>query len=467
MKRTLLTLIGVCVAVGCFGAVKSMKSRTQAPAMTEVTHPEWSRNAVIYEVNLRQFTPEGTLKAFEAQLPRLKKLGVDILWFMPIFPISEDGRKGELGSYYAVKDYKDVNPEFGTLEEFKAMVNKAHEMGFKVILDWVPNHSGRDNAWVKEHNDWYVKDKDGKLVGPYDWTDVYKFDYSNPELRAAMTDALLFWIKEADIDGYRMDVAGEVPTDFWNDLRKKLDAVKPMFMLAESSEPSLSYKAFDMGYNWPMKDLQNEISYSAGQNKYATAKNARLPIKNTTAIDSLLRSQNNAFARDYYLMNMITNHDLNSWEGTEMERYGDGVETFAVLTYTLPGMPLIYTGQEVGFNRPFKFFEKDESPDWTPNEYTAFYQKLNELKHSTSALNAGNGAPVVRYPTMNNNAYVFSRINKAGGVIVFLNFSGNNVPLKYIGKSPKAVGATNYFTGKKEALPTMLEPWEYKVFTVK
>ncbi|MDE5827496.1 MAG: alpha-amylase, partial [Duncaniella sp.] len=186
---------------------------------TNVKHPEWSRNAVIYEVNVRQFTDSGTITAFDAQLPRLKDLGVDILWFMPVYPISEKNRKGELGSYYAVKDYKAFNPEFGTLDQFKETVRKAHELGMKVILDWVPNHSGCDNAWVTEHPDWYARNEKGKMFGPYDWTDVYKFDYSNPEMRAAMVDAFKFWLTEVGVDGFRCDVAMEVPVDFWDETR--------------------------------------------------------------------------------------------------------------------------------------------------------------------------------------------------------------------------------------------------------
>lgn len=210
------------VIAGLFGSLFT----TQAAAPTTLQQPDWSRNAVIYEVNWRQMTPGGTLPELTDQLPRLKNLGVDVLWLMPIHPISELNRKGGLGSYYAVKDYKAVNPELGTLEQFKDFVKKAHKQGFKVIIDWVPNHSGCDNAWVKEHPDWYALDENGKMFGPFDWTDVYKFDYSNPAMRAGMIDAMKFWLTEADIDGFRCDVAMQVPTDFWNEARPQLDAAK-------------------------------------------------------------------------------------------------------------------------------------------------------------------------------------------------------------------------------------------------
>ncbi len=435
---------------------------------TEVLHPQWSRNAVIYEVNLRQYTNDGKLKSFEQQLPRLKELGVDILWFMPINPISKLNRKGELGSYYAVADYKAFNPEYGTLDEFKALVKKAHDMGFKVILDWVPNHSGCDNAWVKEHPDWYVKDSLGKMVGPYNWTDVYKFDYSNKAMRSAMIDALKFWVKDVNVDGFRCDVAGEVPTDFWNQARPALDSIKPIFMLAEASKPELAKKAFDMSYNWPMKDLFGEISRTQGQNSMPVNKDYKAKVKTALAIDSLLADQNKNYPKDSYMMNMITNHDLNSWEGTEFQRFGKGVDAFAVLTYTLPGMPLIYTGQETGLNRAFEFFKKDTPPDWTKNKFFDFYKKLNTLKHSQEVLATGEaGAPMVRYATKSPNAYVFSRIDDRGGIFVFVNLSNKPVDLQYTASVPKADNAVNYFTGKTESFPKTLAPWQYYVFTVK
>lgn len=370
------------VIAGLFGSLFT----TQAAAPTTLQQPDWSRNAVIYEVNWRQMTPGGTLPELTDQLPRLKNLGVDVLWLMPIHPISELNRKGGLGSYYAVKDYKAVNPELGTLEQFKDFVKKAHKQGFKVIIDWVPNHSGCDNAWVKEHPDWYALDENGKMFGPFDWTDVYKFDYSNPAMRAGMIDAMKFWLTEADIDGFRCDVAMQVPTDFWNEARPQLDAAKEggIFMLAEASEPDLVEHAFNMAYNWPMKDVFNDIAATAGQRTYDDNK---LNTAHADAIDRLLDKQEKEFAQDSYLMNMITNHDLNSWEGTEFQRLGNLTNAFAVLSYTLPGMPLIYTGQETGMDRAFEFFVKDVPPTFEPrNEYFTFYQKLNALKHAEKAL---------------------------------------------------------------------------------
>ncbi|MDE6538221.1 MAG: alpha-amylase [Muribaculaceae bacterium] len=455
MKKILASLLG---------AVGSLFGMAQTPAATTVNHPDWSRQAVIYEVNLRQATPEGTLEAFLPQIQRLKDLGVDILWFMPIHPISEDGRKGSLGSYYAVRDYKGVNPEFGNIDDFRKVVKAAHDAGMKVIIDWVPNHSGRDNAWVKNHPDWYQRNENGEMFGPYDWTDVYRFDYSKPEMRAAMTDAMAYWLREADIDGFRCDVAFEVPTDFWNENRPQLEAVKKdIFMLAEAPNPELVEHAFDMDYNWPMKDLFSEIAATSGQYSFkdAEGKMKEFPEKHASDIYVRLNEEATKYPADSYMMNMVTNHDLNSWEGTEFERLGNLQEAFAVLSYTLPGMPLIYTGQEVGLNRAFAFFEKDEAPDWTANpEVTAFYKKLNQLKHDRKELAAGSkeGAKVERIPTASDDVIAFRR----GNVITIANLG--KVAVKPFKKAPSVKGMTNWMTGAPASLPKTMAPGEYLIF---
>lgn len=450
MKR-ISYLLALIMVVASFACTAKKEQKADNKEMTKVNHPEWTRDAVIYEVNIRQYTPEGTLKAFQQHLPRLKDLGVDILWLMPVHPISQLNKKGELGSYYAVQNYKEVNPEFGTLDDFKEVVKQAHDMGFKVIIDWVANHTGGDNVWTKEHPDWYVRDSAGNFVSPYDWTDTYKLDYNNKEMRAGMLDALKYWVKEADIDGYRCDVAYEVPTDFWDNARLALDSIKPVFMLAEAEKPELTVAAFDAVYNWPLKNVMNEIA----KDKKGNAANL---------IDSLLALQDSIFPGDSFQMNHITNHDLNSWEGTEFDRLGDGVKAFAVLTYTLDGMPLLYTGQEVGMNKAFEFFKKDTPPVWENNEWTEFYKKLNTLKHSQPALKAGvEGGEMVRYETENEDAYVFSRSKDGSEVLVFLNLSDAPVKLTYKGKAPGGE-YTDYFKGNKADMPTELQAWEYRVY---
>ncbi|MBP3298960.1 MAG: alpha-amylase [Muribaculaceae bacterium] len=438
-------------------------------AMTRNAHVDWAPGAVIYEMNLRQGTAGRNLKGAAAELPRLKQLGVDIVWLMPIHPISELNRKGTLGSYYAVKDYKDVNPEFGTVADLKDFVARAHALGMKVILDEVCNHSGCDNAWVAERPDFYAKDKDGKMFGPFDWTDTYKFDYSNPEMREAMIDALKFWVRECDIDGYRCDVAMQVPVDFWDRARQELLSVKPVFMLAEASTPELTVAAFDADYAWPMKDVFNAIAATKGVNSYAKEKKQNLPRLNALAIDSLLAAQERQYPQDTYRMNMVTNHDLNSWEGTEFERYGKGLGAFAVLSYTLPGMPMMYTGQEVGFNHAFEFFEVDPvTPDYTANEYTAFYTMLNALKHSQPALRAGRtGGKMVRYATENPDIYVFSRQLPDSEVITVVNLSDAKAKVKFTGETPALDGKRDWFSSEDAKLPATLKPWEYHIYVNK
>lgn len=442
----------------------------QQPAHTSLPHPEWSRNAVIYEVNTRQYTPEGTFKAFQAQLPRLKELGVDILWFMPIHPISELNRKGELGSYYAVADYKGVNPEFGTMDDFRAVVDAAHAAGMKVIIDWVPNHTGCDNPWVKEHPDFFALNEEGKMYGPFDWTDVYQLDYSNPEMRRAMIDALSFWLREAGIDGFRCDVAGRVPVDFWNEARPALDAAagRPVFMLAEATEPELVEHAFDMDYNWPMKDLFSHIANTAGQYSFGDKK-PDYPERHAADIDSLLQKQAATYPVDSYMMNMTSNHDLNSWEGTEFERLGKFAPAFAVLSYTLPGMPLIYTGQEAGLDRALEFFVKDTPPAWEPrNDYFAFYQKLNALKHSRRELAAGEkGGKMHFFKTGNADLTAFKRELGGKGTFVAANLGTASAPLELCPKcKPDFKNAVNALTGEAvTAAPAQLAPGEYIVVT--
>lgn len=342
------------------------------------------------------------------------------------------------------------------------MVKAAHNLGMKVIIDWVPNHSGRDNAWVKNHPDWYKRDDSGKMFGPFDWTDVYEFDYSNPAMRAGMTDAMSFWLREADIDGFRCDVAGRVPVSFWDENRKALEAVKPgIFMLAEATEPELLQNAFDMDYNWPMKDLFSAIAATSGQYTFKDAEGKMKTFPEAHAADILAQLDKEAamYPADSYLMNMITNHDLNSWEGTEFERLGNLQGAFAVLTFTLPGMPLIYTGQEVALDRAFEFFDKDEQPAWDSKpEVVNFYKILTTLRHTRPELAAGDkGAAVEALPTASPDVIAFRR----GNVLTIANLGSKEERL--FKKAPKLDGATELFTGAT-ALPKTLPAGGYLVF---
>ena len=468
-KITLLALSALLLAApATVEAKKKAKEPAYGNQKTTVSHPDWLRDAVIYEVNLRQGSPTRDLKGMQRQLPRLKDLGVDVLWLMPVHPISEKNRKGELGSYYAVQDYKKINPEFGSLEDFKEFVRTAHSLGMKVIIDEVCNHTGGDNVWLESNPDFYAKDKAGNLISPFDWTDTYKLDYSNPATRRAMTDALRFWVEETDIDGYRCDVAMEVPTDYWEEAAKELRTIKPILMLAEASKPELTLNAFDMDYNWPMKDVFNAISATQGANEYAKAKNQSLPKMTAKDILALIEKQNKEYPQGAVSMNMVTNHDLNSWEGTEIERFGPALGAFATLSYTLPGVPMMYTGQEVGYNHAFEFFKHDTVPDYTANDITVFYEMLNSMKKKHRALDATN--PRENFTPLSvtdEDVIAFTRVSGDDKVMVIANLSGEEAKAPFGDNTPSVAGLVDYFTGSAAALPEALAPWQYVVFTSK
>jgi glycosidase len=415
------------------------------------THVDWAKNANIYEVNIRQYTPDGTFNAFAKHLPRLQQMGVDILWLMPIHPISEKNRKGSKGSYYAVQDYQKVNPEFGSFEDFKSLVDQAHELGMKVIIDWVANHTGWDNWLIEAHNDWYTKDSLGNIVTPVDdWSDVADLNFEVPELREYMTQSLEYWVREANIDGYRCDVAGMVPLDFWISARTRLDAIKPVFMLAEWESKEI-LAAFDMIYGWEFHHIMNQVA----QGK-----------KNTSDLITYFNKIDTLFDADDYLMNFITNHDENSWNGTEFERMGDAVKAMAVLAHTVPGMPLLYTGQEAKLNKRLLFFEKD-SVAWGTYEYADFYKELLQLKKNNKALwNGTQGGPLTLIENSGTNVLAFSREKENNKVVVILNLSNTSQEISFINNA--VVGNYNSLFTQTEVTITDLSsfnlgPWDFKV----
>jgi glycosidase len=376
-------------------------------------HPEWSRNATIYELNIRQYTPEGTILGVIPHLERLRNMGIDILWLMPIHPIGELNRKGTLGSYYSVRDYKAVNPDFGTKEDFKIFMQAAHDMGFKVILDWVANHTAWDHPWMKNEG-WYQTDSLGNVRSPVpDWSDVAQLNLENPEVRSALIDAMKYWLEEFYVDGYRCDVAGMVPLDFWNEARKKLDQIKPVFMLAEAEQPEQHESAFDMSYGWELMHIMNEIEKGN---------------KNVNDIGRYMEREVNRFPKDSYRMYFTTTHDENSWNGTVFERYGENYEAFAVLSSTIHGVPLLYSGQEAGLDWALKFFEKDEI-DWSELKYEDFFTTLFQLNRSNEALwNGSNGGEFKLILSDSvSQTLVFSRQKGDNAVIVALNFADQEV----------------------------------------
>lgn len=353
--------------------VQQTESQYQPHKYVELKNPEWIKNATIYELNIRQFSQEGTFKAVEKQLPRLKKMGINIIWLMPIHPIGEINRKGSLGSYYSVKDYYGVNPEFGTEEDFRNLVNAIHQQGMYVILDWVANHSSWDNELVKRHPDWYIKSREGKFQStPWrDYDDIIDFDYSKPELRKYMTEALKYWVKEFDIDGYRCDVASFMPIEFWENARKEMETVKPVFMLAEAMDKELHRKAFDATYAWELWNVTHNI---------ATQNTSIKPLT-----EGYIAEHISIFPKEGIRMNFTDNHDKNSWEGNQYQNFGESLPAMMVLMTMMDGMPLVYNGQEAGLNRSLQFFEKDPI-EWKKHENEVIYTKLFALKHQNQAL---------------------------------------------------------------------------------
>lgn len=379
-----------------------------------VEQPEWTKNAVIYEVNTRQFSESGKLSEVTQQLERIKNLGVDIVWIMPVQPIGKINRKGELGSYYSISNYTEVNPEFGTLQDFKDLVNKAHQLGMKVILDWVANHTAWDNVWVKEHPEFYTADNKGNRPivtlddkgKPTDWDDTADLDYNNKNLRNAMIDAMKFWMTNANLDGFRCDVAGFVPIDFWVQARTELSKIKTIFMLAEWDSPE-THKAFNMTYGWQFKNLMIDIEKGK---------------KNFSDITTYQKETAKKFNLNDLIMYFTTNHDLNSWDGTEYQLFGKNVNNYAVLTYCMGGMPLIYNGQEAGLNKKLEFFKKDPI-QWGNYSKTDFYKNLNTIYKNNSAF--WNGIYRAKFELINNKGkyYAFRLVSNKNTARVYQNYS--------------------------------------------
>lgn len=459
MKKTsmmMICLFSILLMVSCNNAnsnkaadgEKSVNKTAKAEAKLPV---KWSKNANIYEVNLRQYSEEGTLKAFAQQLPRLKEMGVDILWFMPIHPISEKNKKGSLGSYYAISNYKEVNPEFGTLEDFKAVVDQAHELGMYVLLDWVANHTGWDHHWTETNPEFYEKNEKGELISPYDWSDVISLDYNNMDMRAEMLSALKYWLTEADIDGYRCDVASEVPTDFWENVRSELDQIKPVFMLAESEESDLLEMAFDMNYGWEFHHIMNGVAKGE---------------KNVQDMMTYFEKEKKNTPERAYKMYFLTNHDENSWNGTIEERLGDAEKAMAVLNFTMHDMPLIYSGQEAGNTKRLEFFEKDVI-DWKDFPMQDFYKKLISYKHDYPAFwNGQNGGEFIHMPTDHDDQVIaFKRIKGDSDMMVIVNLSPDTYEATFI--KDDLVGYKPLLM--KNFRPTMeinsftMSPWGYIV----
>ncbi len=439
--------------------LSSCKTKNQDTSMLDTSttdgHPTWIMQGNIYEVNTRQYTPEGTFNAFAKHLDRLKEMGVQTLWFMPINPISLKDRKRdstELGSYYAVADYRKINPEYGNMDDWKNLVKTAHEKGLKVIIDWVPTHSGADHYWLNTQPDFYIKDSLGNAVSQYDWTDTRKLNYKNPALVDSMIECMKFWIKETNIDGYRCDVAGEVPNEFWSKCIPELRKMKNIFMLAEGDKPSLHDAGFDASYTWEDFDMMKRIA--RGERK-------------ATSLDSILMKHDTTFPKNSIRMYFTSNHDENSWNKADFATMPGAVHApFAVLTQTIKRtVPLIYGGQEEPFLDSLKFFVKD-TIIFGNYKRQEFYKKLLTLRKENAAF-AANSSCTKLTSTNDANIFAFVRSKEKNKIMVVTNLSSS--PQNFTLSNDLINGDTKeLFTGSNQKITsnqTMTLPaWGYAVY---
>lgn len=432
--------------------------------------------SVIYEANIRNYSPEGTFNAFTKDIPKLKQLGVKVLWVMPIYPISMKRRKATqdksiedikdpiqkkkyLGSWYAISDYTAVNPDLGTLADFQKLVNTAHANGMYVILDWVANHTGWDHKWITEHPEYYQHNAKGEVTDPlnpetgepWGWTDVAHLEYTNKKVYEPMRDEMMYWVKKQGVDGFRCDVADNVPQDFWDWVVPQLKKEKPVFMLMESDKDYLFKNSFDMGYGWVAHHLMNDIA----QGK-----------KTVADWDKYVAEFATKYEKDDFFMNFTSNHDENAWHGSEYERMGDAAQTFAALAYVMPGMPLIYTGQEYGSKHRLKFFEKDQIAHDNDKMF-AFYEKLGKLKNTNTALAGAKNAAAYSRINTSNDTKVLAFVRKSADGKVYYIANLTSEPLAF---TADVTGTfTNYMTGEKLTLTKgekfSAKPWEYWILT--
>ncbi len=458
MKKIISLFTALLIIAACNNQVNTNSNKEKnTMTTTEYKKAAWINNTNVYEVNLRQYTKEGTFNAFAKELPRLKEMGVETLWFMPITPIAQKKMKGTMGSYYACSDYTSINPEFGNLQDFKNLVKEAHAMGFKVIIDWVANHTGWDHVWTKTHPEYFEKDSatnDFKIASGMD--DIIELDFKNPDLRKAMIDAMRYWITECDIDGYRCDLAFWVELDFWLEARTELEKTKTLFWLAESDpvEHADYFKAFDACYTWAWMH-KTEDFYKKNQDK--------------NILDSVLQQYNTVCGATGIPLWFTTNHDENSWNGSEYEKYGAMAKALAVFSFTWNGMPMIYSGQELPNMKRLKFFDKDPI-EWSGKyELHDFYKTLLSLKKNNVALRAGDAAVTTHLlsTTADKNILAFIRKNGNSEVLVLINFSKEKISFNT--NDTNLTGKyTNVFNKKEKDFTVVksfeMQPRGYEVF---
>lgn len=425
--------------------------------MNHTTHfapVSWAHNTNIYEVNIRQYTQEGTFNAFAKHLSRLKDMGVQTLWLMPIQPIGKVNRKGTMGSYYSIRDYTTVNPEYGTLDDFDSLVKQAHALDFKIIIDWVANHTAWDHVWTLLNPEFFSKDDHGNFRPPYpDWADVIHLNYNNERIWIAMIDAMRFWIRHYDIDGFRCDMAHLVPLDFWKTAREELDKEKKLFWLAETEESNY-HGAFDCSYTWEF--LHKMEAY---WRREATI----------NGLESVLYKYDSEFPASAMRLYFTSNHDENSHSGSEYKRMGDATLAFAVFCATWNGIPLIYSGQELPNYESLRFFEKDPI-QWTgENKLHDFYKRLLDLHSNHPALRAADhNVRTYRIQTTNDDhIFTFMRKNGDKEILVILNLSSDEQHFEMTDDAIKGLyknvfsDAANDLTAEKNFI---MLAWEFLVF---
>ena len=424
--------------------------------MDQFTPVEWAYDTNIYEVNLRQYTEEGTFNAFIKELPRLRAMGIETLWFMPITPISKEKRLGTLGSYYACSSYVQTNPEYGSISDFKNLVDAAHSLGFKVLIDWVANHTGWDHIWTIAHPDFYRRNSDGNFYDAHGWNDVIDLNFDNPELQRTMISCMRFWIDECGIDGFRCDMAMLVPLDFWKTARRELDSIKKLFWLAECEEIQY-HEAFDATYTW--KWLHKMEAYWRHET-------------DMEGLDEVLKYYYSMFPPTSQRAMFTSNHDENSHSGSEYERLGASAEAFAVLCCTWNAIPLIYSGQELPNKKRLKFFDKDYI-EWN-GHYALhdFFRTLLVLRKNNPALKAGCNDVVSNRLHTDANHFVFAFLRRhlltSHEVLVVINLSHNNIPLVHITDGELNGNYTNVFSNAVKDFTHekhfALGAWEYQVY---
>ncbi len=413
-NKNILFLVFLLAIVfsGCDTSTEpSWDDEDSSPSYSAVEHPDWADNATIYEVNIRQYSEEGTFDAFTQDISRIKQMGVEVLWLMPIHPIGEENRLGDLGSYYSIQDYSEINPEFGSKQDLRELVQTAHDHDMKVIMDWVANHTAWDHVWTESNPDWYTRDENGNFITPQGWEDVIELNFNVEAMRDQMIEEMSYWVDEFNVDGFRADYASGVPMNFWNRVRHDLNEIKPIFLLAEAEDPGFHEYAFDMTYAWSFPNLTHQIADgSAGPN----------------AIHNYMSNEQEEFDGSAYRMYFTSNHDINSWENSAVDRYGPALEAMAVLASTLNGMPLVYNGQEARMDEELAFFQKDQI-EWNGYELEEFYTKLLQLNQNNSALwNGESGGAYERVDTNNSDVFAYKRVNEENEVLVILNLSNQD-----------------------------------------